>query len=392
MRILVVSDTYLPLVGGAEVHVSELVRRLKNAGHDVRLFTNQEGADEDGVTRVPWHRNFFEVYGKLDALCARFKPDVIASHYSYRLAMIAGFSALKRGIPMTVTLHGLGTLPEAHASWRPRLQNFLYQRLSLAFASKVIATSQDMLDAVPYVTAKTVIIPNAADGERFDPRAWDADAGVSELRRKHAGRSVILTVRRLNPKCGIQYLVEAMPEIVKRRPDVLYVMVGTGRLEDAICARVKALGLETHVEMIGLLPNDKTPGYFAASDLVVFPSTAESTSISCIEAMLMEKPVVASRVGGLIELLGTDGTRGRLVKLVDWEASNYEAPPVEAMPKERISALADAICDLLDDAEARRKMGEQARQYALAHFDWNVVMKRTIDIYESLAASVRGKA
>ncbi len=386
MRILVVSDTYLPLVGGAEVHVSELASRLKAAGHEVRVFTNQDGPEEEGVVRVPWRRNFLEVYRKLDALCGAFKPQVIAAHYSYRLAMIAGFSALKRGIPMTVTLHGLGTLPEAHASWRPRLQNLLYQRLSLAFAAKVIATSQDMLDAVPYVAAKTEIIPNAADGQRFDPAAWASDAAAGALRERYAGRSVILTVRRLNPKCGIQYLVEALPEIVRRRPEALYVMVGTGRLEEEIRARIKTLGMEKHVEMVGLLPNGRTPAYFSASDVVVFPSTAESTSISCIEAMLMEKPVVASRVGGLIELLGTDGTRGRLVKLVDWEASNYEAPPVSEMPKDRIAALADAVCDLLDDRAERERMGKEARAYALAHFDWDVIMTRTIGIYEHLAS------
>lgn len=386
MRIMVVSDTYLPLVGGAEVHVSELVRRLREAGHEIRLFTNQQGPEETGATRVPWRRNFFEVYRSFDARCDEFKPDIIAAHYSYRLAMIAGFSAWKRKIPMTVTLHGLGTLPEAHAAWRPRLQNWLYRRLSLALSAKVIATSQDMLDAVPYVAPKTKIIPNAADGQLYDPAKWSRDPAVRTLREKYLGRKIILTVRRLNPKCGIQYLVEAMPQIVMSRPDIMYVMVGTGRLEQEIRARIRALGLEKHVDMVGLLPNDRTPEYFAVADVVVFPSTAESTSISCIEAMLMEKAIVASRVGGLIELLGTDGNRGRLVKLVDWEASNYEAPPVDAMPKGRISTLAAAVCDLLDDTGSRRAMGESARRYALAHFDWNVVMKRTIAVYESLAS------
>jgi glycosyltransferase involved in cell wall biosynthesis len=249
-----------------------------------------------------------------------------------------------------------------------------------------------MLDAVPYVAYKTTIIPNAADGQLYDPARWINDGSVRALREKYAGRKIILTVRRLNPKCGIQYLVEAMPEIIRRRPEILYVMVGTGRLENDIRVRVEALGIGKHVELIGLLPNNETPKYLATSDVVVFPSTAESTSISCIEAMLMEKSVVASRVGGLIELLGTDGVRGRLVKLVEWEASNYEAPPIEAVPKERITALADAVCDLLDDTGLRREMGEAARQYALAHFDWNVVMKRTIDIYESLASGVGRKA
>ncbi len=391
MKILVVSDTYLPLLGGAEVHVFELVHRLRALGHDVRLFTNQEGGTEDeaGVTRVAWRRNFLEIFRRLDALCSEFGPDVIAAHYSYRLAMLAGFVARKRKIPMTVTLHGLGTLPEAHAALGPRLRNWIYRRLSLAFASRVIATSQDMLDAVPYATPKTEIITNAADGKMFNPARWQDDPEVAALREKYRGRKIILTVRRLNPKCGIQYLVEAMPEIVRRCPDALYLMVGTGRLENDIRSRVRELGLERNVEMFGLLPNLDTPKYFAIADVVVFPSTAESTSISCIEAMLMSKPVVASRVGGLIELLGKSGERGRLVKLVDWEASNYEAPPISAIPAERYGALADTIVGLLEAPEEARRLGAEGRAYALEHFEWDAVMRRTVAIYAQLAKPVR---
>jgi len=381
MKILVVSDTYLPLVGGAEVHVYELVRRLRKAGHDVCLYTNQAGPAEDGVVRVPWHRNFYEVYRTLDALCAEFKPEVIAAHYSYRLAMIAGFSALKRRIPMTVTLHGLGTLPEAYAAWRPRMQNWLYRRLSLALASRVIATSQDMLDAVPYVAYKTTIVPNAADGKLYDPARWIDDAAVRALREKYAGRKIVLTVRRLNPKCGIQYLVEAMPEIVKAHPDVLYLMVGAGRLEKEIRARVQALGLGKHVEMVGPLPNSETPRYFALADVVVFPSTAESTSISCIEAMLMEKAVVASRVGGLIELLGGPEPVGRLIQLVDNEHSDYQAPPIAAIPPERYSAMAESIVGLLDDPVENRRLGTASRKRALVRFEWTPVITATEAIY-----------
>ncbi len=384
MKILVVSDTYLPLVGGAEVHVDELVRHLRAAGHQVRLFVTEPKTvpGETQITRVAWHRNFGEVFGKLWNDVASFKPDVIAAHYSYRLAAVAGVVAKLKNVPMTVTLHGLGTLPEAHAGFRSRLQVWLYRHVSLACATHVIATSQDMLDAVPWVTHKTTIIPNGADASRFDPSTVEKDPVVAVMRQKAAGRPVILTVRRLNPKCGIQYLVEAMPEIVKRHPDVLYLMVGTGRMDDEIRARIKQLGLERNIEMVGLVQNPDVPKWFAIADVVVFPSTAESTSISCIEAMLMGKAVVSSAVGGLIELLGRDGSRGKLVKLVDGEHSDYEAPPTHGIPTERYTALAKAISDLLYDQGARDRVGAAARAYALENFSWNIVTKKTTTIYK----------
>lgn len=391
MKILLTSDTYLPLIGGAEVHVDELMRRLRSAGHEVCLFVNQAGTTdhEDGIIRVPWKRNFFEVFSKLGKIFDEFKPDVVAAHYSHRLAMIAGVQARLRGVPMTVTLHGLGTLPEAHASWRPRLQNWLYRRISLACASRVIATSRDMLDAVPYVAAKATIIPNGADAKFFDPARWERDPEVLAMKERYRGRLVILTMRRLNPKCGIQYLVEAMPEIVKRRPDAVWLMVGTGRLDDQIRARVRELGLEGHVVMTGAVSNDQTPRWFAVADVVAFPSTAESTSISGIEAMLMGKAVVASRVGGLIELLGECGERGRLVKLVDWESSNYEAPDISEIPKERYAGLAETIVDLLDRPDERARLGEAAQRHARENYDWETVVRKTIDAYERARQALR---
>lgn len=384
MNILIVSDTYFPSMGGAEVHVDELARHLRAAGHRVRLFVAEpkpmEG--EADIVRVTWKRNFLEILSRLDGMVRGERPDIIAAHYSYRLATLAGIVARVRGIPMTVTLHGLGTLPEPGAKPLARIKAAVYRRASLAAATHVIATSQDMLDAVPWVSKKTTVVTNGADAVRFDPARLAADPEAAALRAGAAGRKVLLTVRRLNPKCGIQYLVEAMPAIVRRHPDVLWLMVGTGRLEGQIRERIRALGLERHVEMAGLVSNMDAPRWFSAADVVAFPSTAESTSISCIEAMLMAKPVVASAVGGLVELLGRDGSRGRLVKLVDWGHSNYEAPEVSAMPPERFAFLADAISDLLDDAGARARIGVEARAFALAHFTWDVVAAKTVGIYE----------
>jgi glycosyltransferase involved in cell wall biosynthesis len=390
MKVLLTSDDYFPLIGGGQVHVRELRRHLEAAGHATRLFTNQPGTseDEEGIVRHVWRGDIFKMTRKLDALIREFKPDVIAAHYSYRLAAAAGVLARLHGIPMTVTLHGLGTLPEAHAGFRQKISHAVYRKVSLLAASRIISTSQDLLDvAARYISSKKMtVIPNAASARQFDPAVWDKDPGVAALRQKFQGRKIILTVRRLNPKCGIQYLVEAMPAIVKRHPDVLYAMVGTGRMEDEIRRRVKELGLEKNILMTGAVPNDETARYFSVSDVVVFPSTAESTSISCIEAMLMGKVVVASAVGGLIELLGRDGARGRLVQLVDWESSNYEAPPVSAIPATRLTAMADAVSDLLDDPEDRNRLGQAARTHALANYDWQVVAAKTIKEYERLIA------
>jgi glycosyltransferase involved in cell wall biosynthesis len=129
--------------------------------------------------------------------------------------------------------------------------------------------------------------------------------------------------------------------------------------------------------MVGLIPNNRTPEYFAVADVVVFPSTAESTSISCIEAMLMEKSIVASRVGGLIELLGGAEPVGRLIQLVDNEHSDYAAPSISSISAQRYSAMAKSIMGLLEDAHENRRLGIAARKRAMAHFEWTNVIAAT---------------
>lgn len=110
---------------------------------------------------------------------------------------------------------------------------------------------------------------------------------------------------------------------------------------------------------------------------MVFPSTAESTSIACAEAMAIGTPVVASRVGGLVELLGKNEERGRLVTLVDHEGSNYDAPLT--LPEDRLRALAHTVLEVLRTGEPERTRA--AQEFAQGELDWNMITEKTLDVY-----------
>ena len=189
---------------------------------------------------------------------------------------------------------------------------------------------------------------------------------------------MVVTVRRLVPKTGIHYLVEAMPELIKLVPNVIFIMVGTGRMEDYIRKRIRELKLSDYIKMVGEVDNDKVPQYMQLADVVVFPSTAESSSIACAEAMALGKAVVASRVGGLIELIGKKEERGRLVTLVPWESSDYNAPI--RLAADRYTALARIIADSLIEGDTERK--NKALLYAQTELDWSVIAKKTVAVYE----------
>ncbi|OHA90533.1 MAG: hypothetical protein A2838_00970 [Candidatus Zambryskibacteria bacterium RIFCSPHIGHO2_01_FULL_46_25] len=384
MRILMTSESFLPQMGGGEMHVWYLCDRLVKAGHDLTLVTNEpDGPLPSGarpisykVIRILWgKKNFFHLFKTLWKLAG--ESDVLHAHFSYRLAALLGIIGLVRHKPVAITLHGRGTLDEPGVQFPYKQVHALYRWFSLNLATVIIATSEDMAAAArPHLCnhEKMLNIFNGVDISLFHPNIPLAQV----LADRYKGKKVVVTVRRLVPKTGIHYLVEAMPELIKLVPNVIFIMVGTGRMEDYIRKRIRELKLSDYIKMVGEVDNDKVPQYMQLADVVVFPSTAESSSIACAEAMALGKAVVASRVGGLIELIGKKEERGRLVTLVPWESSDYNAPI--RLAADRYTALARIIADSLIEGDTERK--NKALLYAQTELDWSVIAKKTVAVYE----------
>jgi glycosyltransferase involved in cell wall biosynthesis len=267
-----------------------------------------------------------------------------------------------------VTLHGLGTL-DSSVSRSPLFR--LYRFVSLKLASVIIATSEEMRSVALRFTSneRIIVISNGVNTSFFTPA--DVPEKDDEL--------VILTMRRLAPKNGVQYLVEASPLVLAAVPQARFWISGEGKLEQYIRQRVKDLGTEAHFRFIGIVPHDETIDYYRRADMVAFPSSAESTSLACLEAMSLEKAIVASRLSAFQWMLGQDGERGRLVTLFDREDSDYDAPLT--LPADRIQSLAAAIIDLAQHPDQRKKLGKAARNHVVEVYDWNVIALKTAQVY-----------
>src|SRR5262249_22533031 len=150
---------------------------------------------------------------------------------------------------------------------------------------------------------------------------------------------------------GILDLLAAMRLVLDKRNDVQLVLVGDGAHRDAFAARAQELGLGEHVTWTGLLEDPISEGVYAAADVVCQMSHWEEVFGYVIaEAMMCGKPVVATRVGGIPELV-QNGTTGFLV------------------PRGDSAAMADRIIHLLDDATARARLGSAGRELAAAKFN-----------------------
>ncbi|MFH1790298.1 MAG: glycosyltransferase family 4 protein [bacterium] len=369
-----ITDTFLPQIGGAEVHVKYLARFL-NKSYNIKIYTSTPGESQYDNIQVVRSKStgnkLFKFFSDFKDLFFFIKSvDLVHAHYTYYLSFISGLlsKALRR--PFVVTLHGLGTLD---SSVDKNFIRKIFRFCSFKLSDAVIATSQEMADvAKRFVNIKKIhIVTNGVDTNFFTP----------EGKKVEGDKKIILSVRRLTPKNGVQYLVESAPSIIQRVEDAEIWITCKDKLEKYLRERVKQLNIQKYVKFIGEIDNEKLPNIYNKADVVVFPSSAESTSIACLEAMSCGNAIVASALSVYKEMIG-ENERGILVELFSRDYSDYNAPM--CISDERIRKLSDAIVNLCNDSQLRKNCGEKARLYAVQNYDWVVITKQIKDIYGEL--------
>lgn len=384
MRVLIVADSYLPRLGGAEVYAYKLATFLKKSGHEASLLTTEEGWDEKDkefpVYRVRITKNpFVTIRSLIQYFRLVQKSDIVHAVYSHKLAVIGGLLALAAGKKLVIAEQGRGILDLPGNSWIGARVHTFYRALSIALAYRFIASCREFVAIAQRYTTnhrKITYQPNSVDTDEFMP--GERDYGL--LPFVYNDQPLIFIVRRMVPKNGVQFLVEATPHILSSVPEAKIIHIGWGRLENYLKQRVEELGIQENFHFLGRIDNAKLRAYLDLADIVVFPSTAEATSIACLESMALGKPIVASKVGGFPEMV-EEGENGYLVNLTDTELSDYDAPMT--LPGNKLQALAHAIADLAKDTKKRERFGERSRSRAVAEFSWQENVKQIIAWYET---------
>jgi glycosyltransferase involved in cell wall biosynthesis len=183
----------------------------------------------------------------------------------------------------------------------------------------------------------------------------------------------VLGIGRFIPLKGFDYLIDATARALTVEPEMRLVLVGDGDHRGELEARVAALDLGAKVTFTGMIGRDELPAFYSAADLVVVPSVHHEGYVDglpnvALEAMAAAKPLIASRVGGLPDLVREDED-GLLVAERDADA------------------LAAAILKLAGDPDLRHRMGERGRQRVVESLNWDAVADRFVDVYESVSRS-----
>ena len=175
--------------------------------------------------------------------------------------------------------------------------------------------------------------------------------------------ALVGVVARLEPEKGHRYLIEAFPAVLERAPRTWLAIVGEGSLCAELRAQADALPAPARDRIIFTGRRDDISALTADLDVAVLPSLREAQGISILEAMARRKPVVASAVGGILEVL-TDGVDGLLV------------PPANA------SALAEALGRLAKSPSLRERIGEAGYQTAVERFSIDAMVRQVQEVYD----------
>jgi len=309
-------------------------------------------------------RAFLQLY----QLILREKPDLVHLHL-LKARFLGGLAARVAGVPLVLeTLHG-DLFTDYYGYFKTQAILMAERLLGHLIMDKVIAISggvkESILRSRIASASKVEVIPLGLELEKFMTRPQLA----GELRRElgiQEGNRLVGIVGRMVPIKGHRNFLQAASEVLRSCSNVRFVLVGDGLLRREMEMECQLLGITEAVTFLGWRRDlDKI---YADLDMVVMSSLNEGTPVSLIEAMAAGKAVVATRVGGVPDVV-EDGKTGLLV------------PPKD--PK----ALADAILRLLNDGDLRRSLGERARVSVFPKYDVSRLVQDMKDFYLNIVPS-----
>jgi glycosyltransferase involved in cell wall biosynthesis len=324
MRIVHVSDCYLPRLGGIESHVADLVARQRCAGHDVHVVTSTPPAarsprraasgraDSDSARvhriRAGWVRGTILGSAGTARSVDQLEPDVVHCHNSVLspLAVMVATTASALGIPTAVTVHSL--LP-AVGPILPLSGSVLAVRGRPIAWSAVSEVAAEPVRRVLGARTEVTVLPNAVDID------WWRDAR-SALHPTDADTVKVVSVGRLATRKRPLALLRMMATVRDLLPSdvrLRLVLVGDGPQRASVARRIREQGMAGWVDLAGQLSRQEIRDTLAAADIYVAPATLESFGIAALEARSVGLPIVAKARGGVGQFV-THGTEGLLAR------------------------------------------------------------------------------
>lgn len=405
MRILHVLDHSLPLHSGYAFRSAAILREQRRLGWETAQLTGPkhdleapgDGAPEtiDGIGyqrtahSAAWLGRL-PVANQLDVVAALrrrlrevardFRPQIIQAHSPCLNGLAARAVARELGVPFVYELRA--SWEDAAVSHGTTTEGSLRYRLSRALETRVLRTADAVTTICEGLSAdvqargvahgRITVIPNAVDLQHFGSTL----AADPALRARFGGPQarIIGFMGSFYAYEGLDVLLHAMPELLRRLPETRLLLVGGGPEEARLRQLATALGLDAVVSFTGRIPQREVPSYYAITDLLVYPRhrsrlTEMVTPLKPLEAMAQQRLVAASDVGGHRELIA-DRSTGFL------------------FPPEDPQALASVVAGVLARSDLD-EVRQRARRFVEETRTWARVVARYAPLYEQLRGAGR---
>jgi D-inositol-3-phosphate glycosyltransferase len=378
-RICLVTHFFPPHMGGIEKVSYEQSKRLTESGNQIDVLTSKiKGRNKypaKGVRifhfsavniaeriGVPYPIPSIQAYRTFARVIK--KCDLVHAHgHVYMSSYLAGKVAKKYKKPFILTQHNTFIDYRSGLNLLEHLNDLTIGKAVLKDADRIVVVSNKTMEYVHKLGAdksKTSVIYNGVDIDYFHPANKEKSRKKLDLPKN---RKIILSVRRLVYKNGLDTLIESVPYVARDHPDVLFVIAGKGPSKKLIEDRIRESRMGDNIKLTGFVPDELLPVYYNAADYFVLPSASgEGLPLVLLEAMACGLPVISTTVGGTPEII-EHMKNGVLV------------------PPKNPEAMAVTMSELLSKEGMGQAIGEEARKIVESRFTWEENLRQLKTVY-----------
>ena len=372
------------IVGGAQENTLLTIRGHREAGMECELVTGPSPGREGELLKQsvntglkvtvfpelvrelsPW--NDLKAFFRLRRYFREKRFDVVHTHSS-KAGIIGRLAARSARVPVVVhTVHGQAFHP--HEKWYRNLLYILLERFAARRCDRIYAVARAMVDQC--VAAKIapreryLVVYSGMETARF--AAARREPGLRDRLGLPADARTVVTVARLFPLKGYEFVLPAAERLIRKYPDTHFVIVGDGPMHDRLAGELDGLGISAHFHFAGLVPPDEVARYIAQGELLWHLSLREGLPRAAVQALACGIPVVAFALDGTPEVV-LNGRTGF------------------AVTPESVDEVVSATSKLWDAPELRRDFGAAGRRLVLERFDWHAMSDVLLAEYRRLLA------
>jgi glycosyltransferase involved in cell wall biosynthesis len=358
--------------GGAYTHVVELIKTIDADIVIITGNTRKIGYQKENgklYYHIPLLKSIWDIffinppgsYQILEKLLKERKVDIVHFHsplFTFLYGLIR-----KKKFPLIMTAHYL--LDVELNKGIGVIYNTFIRKMTLFISKnvdKIICVNEDYIPtfkAWGVDPEKLIYIPNGVDTKRFSP-------GKSRVKNKFLNQKIIVYFGRLHYQKNVDLLIKSFKFVKEKVSNVKLVVIGTGTDFDKL---KKMSAHDNDIIMTGYLPDEELLDYLRAADVVVFPSRGENASLTIMEAMACELPVISSGVGNAEKIL--DEGRGLILEKYTEEE------------------IAEKCVQILNNKNFADDIGKSARKFVEDNHSWNRISKKTEELYKSVIEQMK---